>query len=82
MIEATITSKGRITIPRIVRERLGLHPGSKVVFTHGKNGEIVITPKAKKAREVFGMLASPGGTSSTVREMDEAIGNLMRKKFE
>lgn len=30
--EATVTSKGQITIPKKIRERLGLKPGAKVTF--------------------------------------------------
>lgn len=29
----TVTSKGQITIPRSVREAMGLHPGDQVTFT-------------------------------------------------
>lgn len=44
--EATITSKGQITIPKKIRERLGLKPGTKVAFlVRGK--EVVLMPKPK-----------------------------------
>jgi AbrB family looped-hinge helix DNA binding protein len=29
---ATLTSKGQLTVPKKVRDRLGLQPGDKVVF--------------------------------------------------
>lgn len=32
MIIAKVTSKGQITIPKVVRERLGVHPGEAVGF--------------------------------------------------
>lgn len=42
--EAKITSKGQITIPKEIRQKLNLKPGKKVTFlTRGK--EAVITPK-------------------------------------
>jgi antitoxin PrlF len=31
-IAATVTSKGQITLPKSVREALGLHEGDRVVF--------------------------------------------------
>ncbi|MGQ0569697.1 MAG: AbrB/MazE/SpoVT family DNA-binding domain-containing protein [Armatimonadota bacterium] len=30
--KARVTSKGQITVPREIRERLGLHPGDTLVF--------------------------------------------------
>lgn len=38
-VEATLTSKGQITIPREVRRRLGLQTGDKLLFEH--DGETV-----------------------------------------
>lgn len=35
---ATVTSKGQITLPRSVREALGLRPGSEVEFEIGQDG--------------------------------------------
>ena len=32
MIVAKVTSKGQVTIPKKVRERLGVHPGEDVGF--------------------------------------------------
>jgi len=39
-IAARITSKGQITIPREVRERLGLRTGDQVEFVEGPEGFI------------------------------------------
>jgi antitoxin PrlF len=37
-----VTSKGQVTIPKKIRDYLGLKPGSEVEFTVGNNGQIVI----------------------------------------
>jgi AbrB family looped-hinge helix DNA binding protein len=39
----TVTSKGQVTIPRRVRERLGIVPGSKVEFELAEDDRIVLT---------------------------------------
>ena len=39
---STVTSKGQVTIPKRVRERLGLQPGDKVDFSLSKDGDIVM----------------------------------------
>lgn len=38
-----ITSKGQITIPKAIRERLNLSEGDKLAFIEDENGKIVIT---------------------------------------
>ncbi len=42
MIVARVTSKGQVTIPKRVRERLGVHPGEDVGFEE-KDNLFVIT---------------------------------------
>ena len=39
---STVTSKGRVTIPKKVRERLGIRAGSAVAFELNDSGEIVL----------------------------------------
>ena len=34
----TVTSKGQVTIPKSVRDRLGIRPGSKIDFEVGEDG--------------------------------------------
>lgn len=38
MTTAKITSKGQITIPKVVRERLGLRPGMEIDFVEDQGG--------------------------------------------
>ena len=39
-----VTSKGQVTIPRDLRELVGIEPNSEVVFTV-ENGKLVVAPK-------------------------------------
>lgn len=48
-MSATVTSKGQITIPKRVRDLLGIKPGSLVDFERGKDGRIVLVKVGKKA---------------------------------
>ena len=38
----TVTSKGQVTIPKPVRDHLGIAPGSQVEFRRAADGSIVI----------------------------------------
>ncbi len=40
----TLTSKGQATIPKHIRDSLGLKPGSKLEFDVNDQGDIVLRP--------------------------------------
>lgn len=46
----TLTRKGQVTIPKRLRERLGLKPGATVDFLINAAGEVVIAPKRKRGK--------------------------------
>jgi antitoxin PrlF len=70
--EATVTSKGQITLPKEVRERLGLHAGGKVRFTAEHGDRIVVTRGGARLSDLFGILGKPP-RSATLEEMDKAV---------
>jgi antitoxin PrlF len=39
---ATVTSKGQVTIPKAIRDRLGIKPGTRVAFTLDQEGRAFI----------------------------------------
>lgn len=44
----TVTAKGQVTIPKRVRDLLGIVPGSKVDFRRAGDGTVVLTRADKK----------------------------------
>jgi antitoxin PrlF len=71
MSTATITSKGQITIPKAVREVLGLEPGDRVAFRVIDNAAIM-EPQTVDLKELFGSLVSlVEGVS--VEDMESAV---------
>jgi len=73
MPTATMTSKGQITVPREVREHLGLAAGDRVDFSVEKNGAVQITPLRRSARELYGLLRRPSQKPRSIRQMDRAL---------
>jgi antitoxin PrlF len=73
MASATVTSKGQITIPKDVRERLGLEAGDRVVFVVQSDRDVVLKPAKTDVRELRGMLYRKGRRARSVEEMDEGI---------
>ena len=50
-VAAKLTSKGQITVPKSVREALGLRPGDEVVFrVHGDRAVVAKTPDFSSCR--------------------------------
>jgi AbrB family looped-hinge helix DNA binding protein len=45
-----MTSKGRVAVPKMVREFLGVGPGSTIDFELRPNGEVVIRAAATRRR--------------------------------
>jgi antitoxin PrlF len=74
MALATLTTKGQVTIPKIIRESLKLNTGDKI--------EIIVTEKiSKKVDDIFCKLHKPGRKAVSLEAMDDAIRNRMRDKF-
>ena len=78
MVTATITSKGQITIPKMVRESLRLHSGDRIAFIMHNQTEAVLKPVTTTVDHVFGRLHKPGQVGKTVVEMNQAVAQRMR----
>ena len=69
---ATMTSKGQLTIPKDVREKLALKAGDKIALTV-VDDHIVGTPRNRKFAELAGILGDPPGGPATIEEIDTAV---------
>jgi len=79
MALATLTSKGQVTIPKAIRDSLGLKTGDKLEFGILKSNEAFIKVVTKKVDDVFGILHKPSKEPVSVKEMNAAIRQKMRK---
>jgi AbrB family looped-hinge helix DNA binding protein len=77
-MSTTLTSKGQVTIPKHIREALGLEPGSRVEFDVDDQGRVVIQPEppvpATRRKDRF---ESARG-KATIRWRTEALMRLLR----
>ena len=48
-METTLTRKGQVTIPKPVRDLLGIKPGSAVSFELAQDGRVVISKAGTRA---------------------------------
>ena len=75
---ATLTSKGQITIPKEVRDRLKLRPGDRLNFVLSAEGELLIKPAKIHVRELYGLLQRKGRRAVTIAAMDAGVTRAMR----
>ncbi len=75
MPTATVTSKGQVTIPKEVRERLKLRKGDRLNFVVTSGGEVLLKPAKIDVRDLYGLLHRPGRKPVSIEEMD---GRLLR----
>ncbi|MFH1569599.1 MAG: AbrB/MazE/SpoVT family DNA-binding domain-containing protein [Gemmatimonadota bacterium] len=78
MSQATLTTKGQVTIPKAVRVRLHLKAGDRLDFIVNDAGEAVIRRVSRTAQDVRGMLAHRARLPLSVEQLDEAV----RRRFE
>jgi antitoxin PrlF len=79
MSQATVTSKGQITIPKDVRDELGIETGTKVVFIRTKDG-FVLRAKNLKLMDLRGTLKYDGPPLSD-EEIDRRVGQALAEKY-
>jgi AbrB family looped-hinge helix DNA binding protein len=71
-MSTTITSKGQVTIPKAVRDRLNLKPGNAVDFELDERGRVVLKKAGRKSiapRSRFDQILGIAPTDMTTDEI-------------
>jgi AbrB family looped-hinge helix DNA binding protein len=72
MSSATMTSKGQITIPAIVRSALGVEAGDRVEFVQVEPGRFELVAATQSVVALKGLVRKPTSPVS-IASMNEAI---------
>lgn len=68
----TLSPKGQITLPKDLRDSLGLRGGDTLVYTIvGEN--IVVTPKSIDFNDLAGFLGAPPNGPASLEEIDATV---------
>jgi AbrB family looped-hinge helix DNA binding protein len=72
---AIVTDKGQVTVPKEIRDRLGIEPGVKLDFQVEPDGSLRVRPLTRGAAGLFGLLHDPRreGKAATIEEMNDAV---------
>jgi AbrB family looped-hinge helix DNA binding protein len=73
-VKATVGERGQVTIPKALREKLGIRPGSRLDFTE-RGGALLArkVPEGDAVARVSGILGRGPGTD---RFLDEIRGEV------
>ena len=78
----TMTSKGQTTVPKEVRDFLGLGEGAQVEWIL-EDGKATVKPRTLRAVDLAGILGPPpNGRTATIEDMNEAIGQAVAERLE
>ena len=80
MSAATLTSKGQTTIPKDIRDGLGLAPGDQLDFHLLSNGSATMRVRRGALKDLIGILRKPGQRPLSIKAMDDGIAKAMRAK--
>lgn len=78
-----VTSKGQTTVPKEVRDFLGLEEGTQMEWILDDDGKATVRPRKKlRAIDLAGMLGPSKVGPVSVEEMNEAIGDAIVERYE
>ena len=72
MARSTLTSKGQITIPKKIRDVLGLDTGDRVAFIIREDGVVEMRPETVDLGSLYGIL-KPEKKGVSLQDMEDAI---------
>ena len=72
MYGGKITSKGQITVPKMVRETLALLPGDRMSFVIHDDGTVTVEAETVDLPSLRGVV-QVGGRHESIEQMNEAI---------
>lgn len=81
MPTATLTSKGQVTIPKKIRDKLNLKPGDKINFDIETGGEVKISTSRRSILEAAGKLHRPNQKLLSKKEMDKKLAEYFKEKL-
>ena len=76
-MQATVTDKGQVTVPKAIRDKIGLVPGSRLDFTLMEDGSLKVRLLSRGTDGLFGLLHRPGQPALEIEQMEEGIAGAV-----
>lgn len=69
----TLTSKGQTTIPKSIRDHLGLQAGDQLDFVIEADGRVTLRPATHDVMDLAGLLRQKGKKTISLEEMQQGV---------
>jgi len=79
-VEAAVTSKGQVTLPKELRTRLGVQKGSRIRFSMPASGAVQVEPVPYDLEDLWRM-ADEGGPSKSIMTFEQMDAAKARRKW-
>jgi antitoxin PrlF len=79
-MQVTVSDKGQITLPQILRKQLGIEPGSTLQVDSMGDGSLRVRPLARGAQGLSGLLHRPGRPTVTLDSMAAAVSAAAQER--
>ena len=79
-VEATVTSKGQVTLPKELRRRLGIQTGSRIRFSIPASGAVRLEPVLYGLEDLW-KAADLGGEAAGRMSFEEMDAAKVRRKW-
>ena len=76
MVTAKLTTKGQVTIPKAIRDALGIDAGDRVEFVLRDDGVVEVVPRTRSLLSLAGLLGDRH-LGVSVQDMDAGIAELL-----
>jgi antitoxin PrlF len=70
---STVTDKGQVTLPKAIRDRLGIQPGTRIDFEVLTDDTFQARVLTRGSSALFGLLHRPGEALRTLDDIDAGI---------
>ena len=80
MATSTLSSKGQITVPKLIREHLHVVEGDQVDFAIAANGDVITHRINGSISALAGLLHRPDREAVSREKMDQAIASAVINK--
>jgi AbrB family looped-hinge helix DNA binding protein len=79
-MRATVTDKGQVTVPKEIRDKIGIIPGSKLDFELMGDGSLFVRVLSRGSDNLFGLVRRQNQLPLGIEKMDDGIAEAVNAR--